>query len=266
MTLAETGSSETHAMAELRALLVGRSALVLEDEAPVAEHIVHCLKQAGFARVDLVDIGEAAIEKARAHEYDILLLDRMTPSLDGLAALSAIRRLPAGNGAPALFLTALGSERHRIEGLAAGGDDYLVKPVSDEELLARVAVLLRRQMRAAAPADRSAPIQLGLLALVQSELRASLAGAPIDLTAREYSILQVLGENAGLPVTRSMLWSRCWSNYTFQPSNFANTIDVHISRLRRKLAAAGEQAGVDASDAIVALRTQGFTLRPIHAA
>jgi two-component system OmpR family response regulator len=245
---------------------VGRSALVLEDEAPVAEHIVHCLKRAGFARVDQVADGEAAIDRARDSEYDILLLDRMTPSLDGLAALAAIRRFPSAAATPALFLTALGSERHRIEGLAAGGDDYLVKPVSDEELLARVAVLLRRQMRVQASVDRTAPIHLGALLLMPRELRVSLAGTVIDLTAREFSILQTLAENAGLPVTRSMLWSRCWSNYTFQPSNFANTIDVHISRLRRKLAAAGEQAGVDASDAIVALRTQGFTLRPIHQA
>ncbi|RYY32668.1 MAG: response regulator transcription factor [Sphingomonadales bacterium] len=247
-------------MEAFRTLLVGRAALLLEDEPSVSAHIEHALKAIGFARVDCVTTGEEAVEHALTNTYDILILDRMTPSLDGLSALSQIRARDGGAAVPALFLTALGSERHRIEGLASGGDDYLVKPVSDEELLARVAVLLRRRNWRPDPGET---VTVGQIAISKGALRATLAGAPIDLTAREFAILALLADNAGLPVTRSMLWSRCWSNYNFQPGNFGNTIDVHISRLRRKLEAAGEAAGVNVSDLIVAVRTQGIMLRSI---
>lgn len=246
-------------MQAFRALLVGRAALLLEDEPAVSAHIVHTLRGIGFDRIDCAESGEAAIALALANSYDVLILDRMTTSLDGLSALRHIREQGKGGDVPALFLTALGSERHRLEGLASGGDDYLVKPVSDEELLARVAVLLRRRGRARIGGDDS--VTVGHIALVKGALRATFGDHPIDLTAREFSILALLADNAGLPVTRSMLWSRCWSNYNFQPSNFGNTIDVHISRLRRKLEAAGSVAGIDASDLIVAVRTQGIMLR-----
>ena len=246
-------------MQAFRALLVGRAALLLEDEPAVSAHIAHILRDIGFGRVDCVETGEAAVALALSRTYDVLILDRMTSSLDGLTALARIREQDSGAGVPALFLTALGSERHRLEGLASGGDDYLVKPVSDEELLARVAVLLRR--RSWSRGDGSDTVTVGEMVLSKGALQATLKGHPIDLTAREFAILALLADNAGLPVTRSMLWSRCWSSYNFQPANFGNTIDVHISRLRRKLEAAGAAAGVDASDLIVAVRTQGIMLR-----
>lgn len=246
-------------MDAFRALLVGKRALVLEDDADLCAHIAGSLAAAGFADVDCVMTGEEAIERALRRDYDVLILDRTTPSLDGLSALIEIRRRSPRH-VPALFLTSLGSERSRIEGLAGGGDDYLVKPVSDEELLARVAALLRRH-----PPERGAAtletIEVGPLSVMPRALRATLGGVEADLTPREFSILALLAENAGLPVTRSMLWSRCWSTYNFQPSNFANTIDVHVSRLRRKLEAAGTAAGIEARDMIVAVRVQGIMLR-----
>lgn len=247
-------------MQAFRALLVGRAALLLEDEPAVSAHIKHTLTNIGFARVDCVETGEEAVELALSRSYDVLILDRMTQSLDGLSALSQIRARDGKKEVPALFLTALGSERHRLEGLASGGDDYLVKPVSDEELLARIAVLLRRRSWSR-DENKGDVVTVGQITLAKGALRATLDGQPIDLTAREFAILALLADNAGLPVTRSMLWSRCWSSYNFQPANFGNTIDVHISRLRRKLQAAGATAGVDASDLIVAVRTQGIMLR-----
>jgi two-component system OmpR family response regulator len=259
-----TGADIDDSMQAFRTLLVGRAALLLEDDPAVSAHIHHILTNVGFARIDCVDRGEDAVALAAAHSYDILIFDRMTASLDGLAALAQIRAREVRAATPALFLTALGSERHRIEGLASGGDDYLVKPVSDEELLARIAVLLRRRQWSRADAGQADSIAIGPLTILKSALRATLGGQLVDLTPREFAILALLADNVGLPVTRSMLWSICWSNYNFQPASFGNTIDVHISRLRRKLQAAGKLVGVDTVDMIVAVRTQGMMLRAAH--
>lgn len=242
-----------------RERLIGRSALLLEDEDTVRAHVGALLRSVGFARVDEATTGEEAVASADRDRYDVLILDRMTPAMDGLSALQAIRRAGRNRTTPAIFLSALGSQRNRLEGLAEG-DDYLVKPVSDEELFARLAVLLRRSERSVAEAEHI--LSAGLLSIDRQAQNATLAGAPIDLTPREFAVLTLLAENAGLPVTRSMLWSTCWQSYTFEPSNFVNTIDVQISRLRRKLATAGETVGIDTGTMIVAVRVQGIMLRP----
>ncbi len=244
-----------------RSLFLGRSALILEDESEVAELIATALDRAGFGRVDVVGTGTAAVDRASLEPFDILILDRQTPELDGLGALGRIRSEGGrSTRAPALFLTALGSERHRIEGLAGGGDDYAVKPLSEIELLARLAALLRRrEWDGASPAGDE--LICGPLTIDAGTMRASLCGNMLDLTAREFSILSLLARNIGLPVTRSMLWSVCWSTYNFVPANFANTIDVHVSRLRRKLEAAGTELAADLNPLIVAVRSQGLMLR-----
>ena len=250
-----------------RCLFLGRAALILEDEAEVAELIAAALGRAGFGRIDVVGNGREAVERAGSDPFDILILDRQTPELDGLGALGRIRGGGGrSNRAPALFLTALGSERHRIEGLAGGGDDYAVKPLSEIELLARLAALLRRrEWDAASPSDHV--VDCGPLRLDTGAMTASLCGNMLDLTAREFSILSLLARNIGLPVTRSMLWSVCWSTYNFVPANFANTIDVHVSRLRRKLeAAAGEELPARLNPLIVAVRSQGLMLRRLDGA
>ena len=140
--------------AALAGVFAGRRALLLEDDPALADHVVDRLLRAGFEAVDRVDAGEAALEMANAHCYDVLILDRMTRGLDGLETL---KRLRAGSSpssdAPALLLTALTGERQRVEGLLGGADDYLSKPVGDEELLARVAAQLRRAARRARPAN-----------------------------------------------------------------------------------------------------------------
>lgn len=247
-------------MATFREKLIGRSALVLEDEDTMRDHMVRMLRDIGFSHIDEATTGEEAVARADRHRYDVLILDRMTASMDGVTALRAIRQSATNAATPAIFLSALGSERHRLEGLAEG-DDYLVKPVSDEELFARLAVLLRRAERPRSQPD-DAPLTVGILSIDRQRLSATLGGMPIDLTPREFSVLAVLAENAGLPVTRSMLWSRCWQSFTFEPTNFVNTIDVQISRLRRKLVAVGDACGVDASAMIVAVRVQGIMLCP----
>jgi len=243
-----------------RERLVGRSALLLEDEDTVRDHVARLLHSVGFAYVAEVTTGEEAIDLARHERYDVLILDRMTRSMDGLSALQAIRRSGRNQSTPAIFMSALGSQRNRLEGLSEG-DDYLVKPVSDEELFARLAVLLRRAERGGSRAGDQM-LTVGALSIDRQSMRAMLKGTPIDLTLREYAVLSLLAENAGLPVTRSMLWSTCWQSYTFEPSNFVNTIDVQISRLRRKLAAASEGHGIDTTAMIVAVRVQGIMLRP----
>ncbi|MBV7256881.1 response regulator transcription factor [Pacificimonas sp. WHA3] len=259
-----TGRDEVQMDERFRALFVDRSALLLEDEPAVAGYLASVLSRNGFTSVDTVASGEDAVRHAGARTYDVLILDRMTAGLDGLGALAQIR---AGDGpsrrAPALFLTALGSERHKIEGLAAGSDDYAVKPLSDVELLARVAALLRRfaWAKEAAPAGQDMTISIGSLILDPGKMTAELCGHNLDLTPREHSILQLLARNVGLPVTRTMLWSECWSNYNFMPENAANTIDVHMSRLRKKLDPACDCLPDELCPIIVSVRSQGLMLR-----
>lgn len=261
MMVAMGQDDDTMIERSFRQLFLGRSALILEDEGEVAELIATALDRAGFARVDVVANGVEAVARAGTDPFDVLILDRQTPELDGLEALGRIRSEGGRSArAPALFLTALGSERHRIEGLAGGGDDYAVKPLSEIELLARLAALLRRrEWDGASPAGGE--LVCGPLRIDAGTMTASLCGNALELTAREFSILSLLARNIGLPVTRSMLWSVCWSTYNFVPANFANTIDVHVSRLRRKLEAAGGELPAGLTPLVVAVRSQGLMLR-----
>jgi len=209
--------------------------------------------------------GNKAVIHAREKRYDVLILDRQVPGLDGVGALEKVRTNGGPSAdAPALFLTALGTERQKVEGLAAGGDDYIVKPVSDTELLARVAVMIRRSTRFAA-AEPAEKIENGPLVVDRKSMSATLFDQVLELTPREHGILQVLAESTGLPVTRSMLWSRCWSDYNFMPSNAANTIDVHVSRLRKKLEAASGELDERLRPIIIAVRSQGLMLRDLGA-
>lgn len=261
--------TETACVDTFKALFAGKSALVLEDDALMGPSVKRMLIEAGFASADLTLDGEAALAAARKRRYDILLLDRDTPVLDGRTALAQIRDA-AGHCAsllsPAIFLTAFGSEAHRVEGLVSGADDYIVKPVSEMELLARIAAQLRRVAwsQAAPPhSGKSGRIVAGPLTMTPAAMEAVLFGQQIDLTGREFSILRTLAENAGLPVTRSMLWDRCWPEYKFEPDNFDNRIDVHISRLRRKLEPYCEGLPQSMRPLIVSVRTQGLMLRDL---
>jgi two-component system, OmpR family, response regulator len=200
--------------------------LLVEDDAEAAQHVSNGLRDAGYS-VDQCGDGAAGLAAARAAKYDLLVVDRMLPKLDGLGVVAALRQ--AGVRTPVLVLSALGTIDDRVEGLRAGGDDYLVKPFAFAELLARIEALLRR----ASGDDR----HVGTLRIADLEIntlarRVMRAGRVIDLTSKEFQLLEYLARRAGQTVTRTMLLEAVW-NLQFDPQT--NLIDVHISRLRQAI-------------------------------
>jgi len=192
--------------------------LVVEDDDVAAEYVRKGLMEAGHV-VDLANDGDLGLEMARAADYDALVLDRMLPKLDGLDLLAALRE--DGDATPVLILSALGEVDHKVEGLRAGGDDYLAKPYSFTELLARVEAIGRRS-------DPNAAVTK----LKVGDLTVKRAGKTVLLQPREFRLLECLMRNAGRVVTRTMLLEKVW-DYHFDPQT--NVIDVHISRLRGKI-------------------------------
>ncbi|MEZ5937583.1 MAG: response regulator transcription factor [Hyphomonadaceae bacterium] len=199
--------------------------LVIEDDADAAAFVQRVLQEAGHDADHAAD-GDAGLNKARTGEYDALVVDRMLPQMDGLTLLKTYR--DAGGRAPALFLSALGEVDHRVEGLQAGGDDYLVKPYAPSELVARVEALGRRTP-SDGPATRLSAGGLEMDLLARTVHR---DGKKIDLQPREFRLLEFLLRHAGQVVTRTMLLEKVW-DYHFDPQT--NVIDVHVSRLRGKI-------------------------------
>lgn len=199
--------------------------LVIEDDADAAAFVKRVLSDAGHT-VDVKGDGEAGLNSARAGQYDALVVDRMLPGMDGVKLLKSYR--DGGGSAPALFLSALGEVDHRVEGLQAGGDDYLVKPYAPSELVARVEALGRRRA-ADGPTTRLSVGGLEMDLLARTVTRDS---RKIDLQPREFRLLEFLMRHAGQVVTRTMLLEKVW-DYHFDPQT--NVIDVHISRLRGKI-------------------------------
>ena len=199
--------------------------LLLEDDDEMRAHVERLLRAAGHV-VDNCATGRDAIFLATSGDYAVLILDRIVPDLDGLGALKAIRA--AGVQTPALFLTALHSIGDRVEGLEAGGDDYLVKPFAGSELLARVAALGRRPPIA----ETITRIKVGDLEIDLLKRIVSRGGKVIDLQQQEYKLLEYLMRHAGEIVTRTMLLENVWS-FHFDPGT--NLIESHISRLRAKI-------------------------------
>ncbi len=199
--------------------------LVIEDDIETAHYIAKGLKEHGHA-VDQATDGKDGLFMALENDYDVLILDRMLPALDGLSVLKTLRS--SDRHTPVIILSALGEVDDRVQGLKAGGDDYLVKPFAFSELLARIEALLRR--------GESKP-DTSLLKVADLELdrlthTVKRAGKTIDLQPREYLILEFLLQHAGQIVTRTMLLESVW-DYHFDPQT--NIIDVHISRLRNKI-------------------------------
>ena len=199
--------------------------LLVEDDRETATHVISGLRQAGYDVQHCVD-GREALAIAQAHVFDLLIVDRMLPNLDGLALVNQLR--VGGSSTPVLVLSALGTVDHRIEGLKAGGDDYLVKPFSLAELLARVEALLRRA-RGGAP---GAVLKVADLELNRMSRRVTRAGKEISLTTREFQLLEFLMQHPGQVVTRTMLLESVWDLH-FDPQT--NLVDVHISRLRQAI-------------------------------
>ena len=200
--------------------------LIIEDDAAVAEYIRNGLRESGHA-ADIALNGKDGLFLATTENYDVLIVDRMLPGLDGLTIIKTLRG--AGNMTPALILSALGEVDDRVKGLRSGGDDYLVKPFAFTELLARVEVV---QKRTANAAQGETKLTAGDLEIDLLSHKVKRGGTAIDIQSREFRLLEYLVRNKGRVVTRTMLLENVW-DYHFDPQT--NVIDVHISRLRRKI-------------------------------
>lgn len=201
--------------------------LLVEDDPLQSQFTARGLREAGHM-VEVAADGKEGLFLATTESFDAIVLDRMLPKVDGLTVLRTLRA--SGIATPVLILSALGEVDERVEGLRAGGDDYLPKPFSSSELLARLDVLQRRG-RPAAAAENT---RLGVADLEMNLLRRSVtrAGRPIDLKPKEFRLLEYLMRHADQVVTRTMLLEAVW-DYHFDPRT--NVIDVHISNLRAKL-------------------------------
>ncbi len=199
--------------------------LVIEDDLEAAGWLVKGLREAGHV-TDHARDGEEGLAMAREGDYDVLIVDRMMPKMDGLTLVRKLRE--EGDMTPALFLSALGDVDDKVEGLRAGGDDYIAKPYAFSELLARVEVLGRR--KTAEPVQTR--LKVGDLEMDLLKRKVTRAGQEILLQPREFKLLEYLMRNAGNVVTRTMLLENVW-DYHFDPQT--NVIDVHISRLRGKI-------------------------------
>lgn len=218
--------------------------LIVEDEPTIANFVRQGLSEAGYA-VDVARDGHEGLDYALAAEYDALILDIMLPKLDGIQLLRQLRR--QGHKTPALMLTARDTVDNRVEGLNAGADDYLVKPFAFPELLARVRALLRRP-----------PLQLGTV-LQLADLRMDTAryvvernGRLLDLSPREYAVLEYLMRHPNQVLSRTQIGEHVW-NFDFY--NESNVVDVYIGYLRRKIDQPGEPS------LIHTVRGVGYCLR-----
>src|SRR5246127_991412 len=199
--------------------------LVVEDDLEAQRYLVKGLKEAGHVVDDAAD-GETGLTLSLSRPYDVAIVDRMLPKLDGLRLVAEMRE--ERNMTPVLFLSALSDVDDRVKGLKAGGDDYLTKPYAFVALLARIDALMRRRP----PASVKTRLQVGDLELDLLTRTAKRGVADIDLQPREFRLLEYLMRHAGQVVTRTMLLESVWE-YHFDPQT--NVIDVHISRLRSKI-------------------------------
>ena len=201
--------------------------LIVEDDREAADYLIKAFREVGHVAEHAPD-GEDGLALAQDGRYDVLVVDRMLPKRDGLSMISALRA--QGVETPALILSALGQVDDRVKGLRAGSDDYLPKPYSFAELLARVEVLARR--RAASGSSEPTVYRVADLELDRLSHRVVRDGTELVLQPREFRLLEYLMKNAGQVVTRTMLLEHVW-DYHFDPQT--NVIDVHVSRLRSKI-------------------------------
>ena len=219
--------------------------LVIEDDAIVAGFLKRRLGEDGHT-VDLAADGHGGLEMAAEHDHEVMIIDRMLPGVDGLQIIQTVRR--NGNQTPVLILSALGEVDDKVQGLRAGGDDYLVKPFAYSELMARVEALVRRF----SSQDEQTSLETAGLRMDLLSRDVSRDGRKIDLKPREFLLLECLMRHTGQVLTRTMLLEAVW-DYHFDPQT--NVIDVHISRLRQKVDRGFEQP------LIHTIRGAGYVLR-----
>lgn len=199
--------------------------LVVEDDKKTADYVAQGMSEAGHV-CDIVEDGRNALFQASHEQYDVLVVDRMLPGLDGLSLIKAVRA--AQIGTPAIFLTSVSGVDDRVEGLEAGGDDYLTKPFAFSELLARVNALARRPP----VLDQKTVLRVADLELDLVRRQVTRQGQAIELQPREFTLLEVLMRDEGRVLTRTMLLERVW-DFHFDPKT--SVVETHISRLRAKI-------------------------------
>lgn len=220
--------------------------LVVDDEPGSRYLLTQYLQQEGYVVHEAAD-GVQALECARGHPIDLALVDVMMPGMDGFDLVRALR---AGSDMPIIFVTARGEESQRVAGLELGADDYVVKPFSAVELIARVRAQLRRSQGLLAGGDESAVLRLGGISVSLTERRCYLHDQPVELTRREFDLLAALLEQPGRVHSREHLLAAAWGETYLG----VRTIDVHIAALRRKL---GDEFRV------TALRGVGYRTEPL---
>lgn len=203
--------------------------LVVEDDPDISELIAHYLAKAEH-QVDRLSHGGDAPRRVRETLPDLIVLDLMLPGLDGLMVCQALRSDPSTAAIPIIMLTARGEESDRITGLELGADDYVTKPFSPKELVARVAALLRRTTRSSTAA--SSVMRYRTLVLDPDRHLVTADGGEVKLTAKEFLLLQYLIQHRGRVLSRDLLLTDVWG---YQYTGGTRTVDVHIRRLREKL-------------------------------
>jgi len=210
-----------------------RTILVVDDEPIVREVVERYLRQEGFRVESAVD-GADALRRFAANRPDLVLLDLMLPGVDGL---EVCRRLRAQSNVPIIMLTAKGDETDTIIGLGVGADDYVAKPFSPRELVARAKAVLRRA-GAPPPGAEGDPLRFGRLTIRPDRRAVEVDGTPVELTAREYDLLLFLASHPGQVFSRDQLLDRVWD---WSYASDGGTVTVHVRRLRQKIEAEPER-------------------------
>jgi DNA-binding response OmpR family regulator len=224
-----------------------KKALVVEDDPDIVELIVHYLRAEGFA-VEATGEGRDALARLQGGGYHVVLLDLQLPGMDGITLCGELRRDKRTRGLPVIIMTARGDEADRIVGLEVGADDYVVKPFSPKELVARVRALMRRVERRE---DEEAPLVEGGLEIDRTRHTVRWKGEAVHLTAKEFSLLVALVEARGRVLSRQSLLEDLWG-YTYTEGT--RTVDVHVRRLREKL------PGL--ADRLVTVKSLGYRMVP----
>jgi two-component system OmpR family response regulator len=224
--------------------------LLVEDEKKISDFVCAGFKEQGFV-VDHCDNGVDGFARASAGDYDVIVLDIMLPGRDGLSILKGLRK--EGKATPIILLTARNELDDRIEGLSLGADDYLAKPFFVEELIARIQALLRR-----VSGERQNVLAVGDLRLDRISREVTWCGESVDLTGREFNLIEYLMRSPGRVFTRTQILEHVW-DYDFDPST--NVVDVCIQRIRKKITSIGAAAGAESP--IESMRGVGYRFRKL---
>jgi two-component system alkaline phosphatase synthesis response regulator PhoP len=226
--------------------MAGEKILVVDDEKGIVETAKYNLEKAGF-RVIVASDGETAIKRGRADRPDLIVLDLMLPKVSGLEVCRALKSDPVTKHIPIVMLTVMSDVTDKVVGLELGADDYMSKPFSPRELVARVNAVLRRYKGAAE--ERDGIFQTGELQVDWGRHIVTVEGTPVDLTSKEFGLLKALIEANGRLLTREGLLEMIWG-YEESIDVETRTVDVHISKLRKKMGKAGPR--------ILTVRNSGY--------